>query len=127
MKKKINYKKLESIKISLMISESDINKETGKSDYLLKCSGEFHLPNDFFNELLKEEKDLLLSNLVEAIYNDLHVQNPNIEVDTVGLWIKYNKKEYENSIKISTLNDIKEWGDKDIVPIYEFFKLTLKV
>lgn len=119
--------KFKSIKMSLMKMERDINESAGplegKAEYTVKGSATFNITPEFYVALQKEEEKNLTEGLVAAMYEEL-LQKID-EVDTVGVWIDYDEKIYENAIKIDTLGDMKTYGPEDIVPIYEFFKLTI--
>lgn len=119
--------KFKSIKMSLMESTNDIN-ENNKGEYLIKGTSNFKIPSDFYKEIEISEEELT-SSLLESIYEELinNINNVDIvvDVDTVGIWIEYDGEILENAMKISTLEDIKEFGSDEIVPIYELFKLTI--
>lgn len=116
--------KFKSVKMSLMESKGDINESTNKADYILKGSAKFDISPEFYEALKEEEEDDLTKGLISAMYEELLQKIDG--VDTVGLWIEYNGTIFENAIKIDTLSDIKEYSvDEDVIPIYEFFKLTI--
>jgi hypothetical protein len=50
----------------------------------------------------------------------------NINADFLGIWIYANNQILESSIKISILNDIKQYGLEDVSPINEFYKMTYR-
>jgi len=114
--------KLKSIKMSLMKIEGDINDD--KPEYTIKSSGTFNITPNFYSNLNKKRKKELTINLLNTMYNDLLNKTKN-EVDSVGIWINYNQKVYENAIKISVLSDIEKYGADDVDSIYEFFKMSI--
>jgi len=116
--------KFKSVKMSMMEMKSDINESTGKADYVIKGSSTFQIPPDFYVNVVKEEKDDLTAELIEVMFEEL--SEKIIDVDTVGLWIDYNDKIFENSIKLETIHDMKKFGAEDVQPVYEFFKMTVK-
>lgn len=118
---KLDFKKLDHIKISLMETNSSIDSSTGKSDYTIKGSANFKF-DDEIKKLLNNEE---LAKLLNMIYEDLRSSITREEVTSVGMWVDYDNLVYENSIKIETLNDMEEFGAEDIVPIYEFYKMTI--
>jgi hypothetical protein len=115
--------KFKSVKMSLMQQKSDIREPDNKADYLVKGSATFNITSAFYTNLKKNDNEKLTSGLLKAIYEEL-IQKIN-DVDTVGIWINYDNKIYENSIKIETLYDMEKYGNKDIIPIYELFKMSL--
>jgi len=60
--------------------------------------------------------------LFEELLN--HKRKTNINnVDSIGVWVSFEDgMEVDNSIDLSVLNDIKNYGSKDIEPIKEFLK-----
>ena len=121
--KKMNVDKFKSVKMSLMETKGGINESTNKADYLIKGSAKFDITPEFYEALEKEQERDLTEGLLAAMYEEL-IQK--IEgVDTVGLWIDYDGMIFENAIKIDTLGDMKKYSPEEIIPIYEFFKLTL--
>ena len=107
-----------------MESQGDLNESTGKTDSIIKGSANFTITKEFYVALLNREKDDLTEGLLDAMYDELKktVKGP---VDSVGLWVDYDNKLIENSIKMDTLSDMKKFGQKGITPIYEFFKMTI--
>ena len=116
--------KFRSVKMSLMESQDDLNESTGKTDSIVKGSANFTITKEFYVALLNKEKDDLTEGLLEAMYDELKktIKDP---VDSVGLWVDYDNKLIENSIKMDTLADMKKFGQEGITPIYEFFKMTI--
>jgi hypothetical protein len=108
-----------------MEAKSDINEKTGKANYEVKGSANFKIPEDFYDNHTVDEQISLTEALLSALFENLKQQNNNL-VDTVGIWIDYNNKIYENAIKIETLENIEKYGKANIVPIYEFFNMTVK-
>jgi len=120
----MNVKELKSIKMSLMKTAGEINEETSKADYLVKGSAKFDITDDFYKELEKTEETDLTKGLISAMYEELLTKIE--DVDTVGIWVEYGDNLFENAMKIDTLNVMKDYGVADnIIPIYEFFKLTI--
>lgn len=121
----MDVKKFKSVRMSLMKVTGDINEETSKAEYLVKGSAKFDITPEFYEALEKEEEKDLTEGLIAAIYEEL-LQKIDDDVDTVGIWIDYDEKIFENAIKIDTLSDMQKYGEKGIIPIYEFFKLSIK-
>lgn len=120
----MNIEKLSSVKMSMMKMESGINKKS-KAKYVKNATANFKIPEDFYEALTQKEKEEITSGLVNAIYDDLLKEVSFNDVDSVGLWVEFDGKLYENAIKLSVLNDMQKFGQKDIDPVYEFFKMTL--
>jgi len=110
--------KFKSIKISLMESLSD-EDEKGKTNYIQKSHALITV-NDLVTKTIEEHG---IESVLEAVYNELLEINED-EVDSVGLWVDYDGDVYENSIKLETLKDMEEYGDEEVSPIYELFKLS---
>lgn len=119
----MDVKKFKGIKMSLMEAKGDINESTNKADYLVKGSAKFDITPEFYEALEKEQEKDLTQGLIAAMYEELLQKIDG--VDTVGLWVYYDENIYENAIKIDTLGDMEKFGAEGIVPIYEFFKITI--
>jgi len=113
-----------NLKMSLMEAQSDINEDTGKADYIVKGSANFTITQEFYVSLINKEKDDLTAGLLQAMYEEL-IDKIKDEVDTVGLWVDYDGMIFENSIKMSVLEDIGKFSVEEVTPIYEFFKMTI--
>ena len=122
----MDVNKFKSVKMSLMETKGDINEETNKADYLAKGSAKFDITPEFYKALEEDQEKDLTKGLITAMYEEL-LQSIEEDVDTVGIWIEYDDKLFENAIKIDTLGDMKKFGAEDVVPIYEFFKLTITI
>ena len=109
--------KIEKMKLSLMESISETNKKK-KTDYLVKASATIVM-NDLVEKTIV---DYGIENVLSSIYEDLLKENTS-NVDSIGMWINYDGKEYENSILLQTLDDMERLGEDDVNGIYEFFKL----
>jgi len=125
---KIGSAKVESIKLSLMKKESDINN-IGEAEYTPFISATFKMPQEYLDESPgdlngKYGKEYLKS-LLHAIFEDLTSKNTQYDVDSLGIWIKTSERLIENAIALQTLTDIKEYSKEDVDPLYEFFKMTL--
>lgn len=116
--------KLKQIKMSMMKQESDINDDS-KATYTKKNTAIFTIPIDFYDHLSEKESEELTRGLVNGMYEDLLEQVSYNEIDSIGLWIKYDGKLYENAMNLKVLKEINEYGSEGIDEIYEFFKMTL--
>ena len=113
----MKVKNLNKIKISLMKAVSETNKKK-KTDYIIKSSATIVINELVKKAIIKHGIEVVLT----SIYNDLLLEN-NAEVDSIGMWVNYNGKTYENSIQLQTLNNMEKLGEDDVNSIYEFFKL----
>lgn len=93
--------------------------EKGKTNYIQKSHALITV-NDLVTKTIEEHG---IESVLEAVYNELLEINED-EVDSVGLWVDYDGDVYENSIKLETLKDMEEYGDEEVSPIYELFKLS---
>ena len=64
--------------------------------------------------------------MLTTIYGDL-ISESKDKLDTVGIWITFDDDSViENSMDISILDSIGEYGENGIIPILEFVKMTLQ-
>ena len=110
--------------MSLMKTNSDVD-ENSKAEYIVKSSGTFNITPNFYSKLNKKKKIELTSNLVNTMYEDLLDKTNFNDIDSVGIWINYNQKIYENAIKINVLSNMKKYGVDNVDPLYEFFKMSI--
>lgn len=112
-----NLQKIKSISISLLKKDSEI--QDGKAEYIKRISSKFVISDDY------QIEEQFLENLITSMFNNISENCPK-DADYVGIWVDYGEEIKENAISLSTLESIKEYSaDKDINPIYEFFKLTI--
>lgn len=116
--------KLKNIKMSLMQSKGEINEKTKKAEYEVKGSASFEIKPEFYKDLGDDDRNDLTEGLLGAMYDELLDKIKG--VDTVGIWIDYDGKQLENSIKIETLEDIEKYSVEKITPVYELFKMTIE-
>ena len=109
--------KLKSIKLSLMKSLGEMNKKQ-KTNYSVKTSANITI-NNLVKKTIEEHG---IENVLTSIYKDIMKENTAV-VDSIGMWVNYDGKTYENSILIETLNDMEKFSDEKIYPIFELFKL----
>ena len=124
-------KKIKEYRMSLM--EKDFLKESkikGKTNYIIRYSAFLEIDNYLKNNNLTEkEREEFTIDSSKIIFEELirTQNNGKYNVDSVGLWVRYNDQtEIDNSIELSVLDEIKKYGDKDIDPIKEFFKMTIQ-
>ena len=126
-------KKIKEYRMSLMSKNFDEkSKIEGKSNYIIRCSAFLEVANYIKKqELIEKEYDDFVLNSSKLLFEELlnHKRKTNINnVDSIGVWVSFEDgMEVDNSIDLSVLNDIKNYGSKDIEPIKEFFKMTLEI
>ena len=121
---------IDVIQIALLEKVSELNKE-GKTEYIQKISGSFNLKK-YYKEYLKEEnlnkedQEKILSEFSQKIFKDLcnKVVEKNF-YDAVGIWITIGDKVLDNSLDLSVLENIQQFGEPGIIPIFEIIKMTL--
>jgi hypothetical protein len=120
---------IDIIQIALLEKAGELDK--GKTEYIQKISGSFNF-RKYLKEYLKDEnidkksQEKILSEISQQIFNDLcnRVGETNF-YDAVGIWITIGDKVLENSLDLSVLENIQQFGEPGIVPIFEFIKLTI--
>ena len=113
----MNLDKINSIQISLMESQGNIN-EKGKSNYIIKCSAKLNITEEL-KIIIKQS----LPEILEHMFEDVQNQEKS-KIDSVGIWIDYGGDIIENSMKIQALKDIQQYGSDNINAIYELFKMS---
>ena len=83
----------------------------------------FNYTIDLFPENVRKD---FFSKLLEQMYQDLLENDNDIKATSLGIWIEMEDNVYENAIDLKILNDIKRYGDKDVEPLLEFYKMTVK-
>ena len=120
----MDHTKLTSVKLALMERHSANKNQT--TDYTKKASSHFRFEKvRFWGRTDPKEHEDFLASLLESILDDLLTASWKGEVDSLGVWIEYDGKEYENSIKLTTLEGMGKLHDGDVSPVHEFFKMTL--
>jgi acetate kinase len=118
---------INEIKISLMESQGAMDPSTGKSDYIMKTSATFKF-NEYvektYPEADEEDREEILKQISALVFQDIVLKTKD-KFDSVGIWVTVGDQVFDNSIDSAVLSGIKEHGEKDIVPIYEFIKMTL--
>lgn len=126
---------IKEIKISLMESITPMaeNEQKGQGEYVVRSSAKYN-PTEYFEDNYRDisenesKNDYLfekfISSSLDLIHQDLISQTKH-PIDSVGIWIRHDDKIMENAIKIDILNDMKKYGEDDVVPIYEFYKMTI--
>lgn len=113
----MNLEKIQSITISLLTRESEQN-ENNEAEYSKKVTAAFTIPEDF------PRTEEAFSSILRDIYNDIMLSAPK-DVDSVGMWVKSESEIFDNAISLRTLLDIQEYSKDKIIPIFEFFKMTV--
>jgi len=122
----IEYDKMyESIRLSLMKKDTDINSE-GKAEYFKQISATVKVPDDYYSKDNKYGVNYL-KEILNSMFEDLVAKNPYPDADSLGIWIKIGSDTIENAISLQTLKDIEEYSKEDVDPLYEFFMLSLNI
>jgi hypothetical protein len=122
---------IDLLRISLLEKDGEIKTDEGevKSTCVCKSTAVFR-----FNEYVEttfpgandEEREAILSGVSDKILHDL-MEQTSAEYNHVGIWLTISGVVIENSIDLPGLKAIEEFApDTEIVPIYEFIKMTLK-
>lgn len=134
------YKNIKNIKLSLMKKTSSkeiLDKD--KNNFIISASGKLNVSKlleiqkhkfkkEDFDDFMSEFDDFMgeaLSLIYKELWSHIKEKDKN-KIETVGLWINFNDKSIDNSIDINILKDIKKYGEKNINPILEFYKMTIK-
>ena len=102
----------------------------GKNEYTIKSSATLKfneyldksfpgLDNEGGEQILKEVSNIMFLDLLNT------ARESQVYYDSVGIWLTIGDTVLENSISLSVLDGIKEYSTGDVVPIYEFIKMTL--
>ena len=122
---------IDKLRISLMEKTGEEKQEDGeiKSSCTVKATAVFRF-NEYVSSTFpgasEEERETILSGVSDKILHDLIEQSEHLEYDYVGIWLTINDEVFENSMDISALDAIQKYGQKDIIPIYEFIKMSIK-
>ena len=112
----MNLKKIQHIKLALMKKEKDV--DASKADFIIYASVNFEMPKN--TDVTQE----VFEDFLESMYKDLIKEKIHVNA-SLGIWIEYDNKKYENAITLDTLSLIKKYSTTDVKSIYEFFKMTL--
>ena len=104
--------------------------ESLASDYLLVVEADntdLHASYSRTNFEMPKNTDVtqeVFEDFLESMYKDLIKEKIHVNA-SLGIWIEYDNKKYENAITLDTLSLIKKYSTTDVKSIYEFFKMTL--
>jgi len=118
----MDFKKITKIVFSLMEMKTNINEKSSKAGYIKKATASI----DISEELLGEDPENMVAVICASMFIDLSNKIPENEVDSLGAWITYDGKVYENAIKLKTLDDIVIYSPEEINPTYEFLKMSIQ-
>jgi hypothetical protein len=120
-------KRIKEYKMSLMEKEGKSDQK-GKYNFVVKCSALLQVNKMIDDNTVDEEYDDFILESASLIFEELHNQvKENGKIESLGLWITFNDGlEIDNSIDLSVLNDIKTYGEENINPVKEFFKMTVE-
>ncbi len=119
------------------LDNDKISEVEGQESFIVRSSGTFN-PKLYWEknyrdqtpseEMNKELFDNFLSSSLDLIFRELiEVTKSKYPVEYVGVWVKGDDgTEMDNSMELKTFDEITEYSqDDNIVPIYEFYKMTL--
>lgn len=105
--------------------------DKGKGNYIIRTSGTFE-PEKYLAanppalDLTLEEYRAFIEHAITMIYGSLITENKGNEFHTVGVWLTFDDGEtIDNAMDISVLESMAELGGKEVIPIFEFAKMTL--
>ena len=116
----MELEKIQNIKISLMEVADDTNINPKKLDFVIRSSVSINLENLEFDR--SEES---IKTISDDMFGTLTSLTNIPTTDYIGIWVKYDGEVFDNSIKIQTLEDIKEYSVEEVNALYEFIKMTL--
>lgn len=120
---------IQQLKISLMEKKGDVKGDKEKADYIIKGSATLQF-NEYvkttFPEINEEDRESILMQASQLMFQDLQEKTKDV-FDSVGIWLTIADQAYENSIALSVMEGIQQYGEKGIVPIYELIKMTIPV
>lgn len=126
---------IEEIKISLMetVSPNSGDKDVSLEEYIVRGSAKFR-PKEYWEKYYRDSSEdeeesselfeSFLSSSLDLIYNDL-VKNIKAPVDSVGIWTNTGKEVLEIAMSLESLNDIQKYGEDDIIPVFELYKMSI--
>ena len=118
---------IQQLKISLMEKKGDVKGGQEKADYIIKGSATLQF-NEYvkttFPEINEEDRESILMQASQLMFQDLQEKTKDV-FDSVGIWLTIADQVYENSIALSVMEGIQQYGEKGIVPIYELIKMTI--
>lgn len=110
-----------------MEKKGDVKGGQEKADYIIKGSATLQF-NEYvkttFPEINEEDRESILMQASQLMFQDLQEKTKDV-FDSVGIWLTIADQVYENSIALSVMEGIQQYGEKGIVPIYELIKMTI--
>ena len=120
------YRIEQKLTMSLLKKVSSIDEKTSKTEYKKLCTAKFNYDPLLFEGETDEKMKKLFSDVLNSMFEDLTERDVDYESTSIGLWIEVAGEMFENSIDISTLNTIRQIGNKDDL-ILEFYKMTIRI
>ena len=115
--------------ITLSLLEKDTTSQlvrTGEEPFIRRASAIVDVEKflDHPQDIFKNEHEFIQSS-IGIFFDELQKSNDGSSTH-VGIWIEKDDDVYTNSIKISILEKMKEYGSEDLDPIFEFYEMTIK-
>ena len=121
---------IEDIKMALMEKIPGTEKPEG-NDYISKTATLIKFM-DYIKETHKELWDQseeikqdIVSQISDYMFKDLLERNGDQSIDSVGIWLTMGDKILENSLDLSTIEGMIQYGEEGINPIFELIKMTI--
>ena len=118
----MNYYEIQQTITMSLLTKIDDDSSTGKSIYDKSSTVRFKYSLELFSEDIREE---FFNKLLKQLYYDLLDNDNDFKSTSLGLWVEIENKNFENAIDLKVLNDMKQYGEKDVEPIIEFYKMTI--
>jgi len=116
----MNFEKIQNIKLSLMEVVDEVNMDRKKLEFIVRASISINL-EDLEFERSKSTITTISNDMFDTIKSNVKLPSVNY----LGIWIKYDGEVFDNSIKLQTLEDIKNYSSEEVNPIYEFIMMTI--
>ncbi len=115
--------------ITLSLLERDTTSQlvkAGEEPFIRRASAIIDIEKFLENpqDIFKNEHEFIQSSI--GIFFDELQKNNDGSSTHVGIWIEKEDDVYTNSMKISLLEKMKEYGTEDLDPIFEFYKMTIR-
>lgn len=112
---------MQTIKISLLKKESDINEENHTAEYTKLVTSSIDCTK------IKKSESQRIPELCQGIFEEMLSLKLNDLATHVGIWIYYKDgKIIENAIDLNVLESIKKYGNDIKNSFVEFFNWTIE-
>jgi len=119
----MNYYEIPQTVTMSLLTKLDDDPSTGKTVYEKTTTVRFKYTKEIFPENSREE---LFNKLLNQMYKDLLETDLEGKTNSLGMWVELEDQKFENAIDLQVLQDIKIYGEKDVDPIVELYKMTIE-